>query len=108
MIRLPQHRNRRRAYLVGQRNKLFFGKSGNSVQMDLPKIAFNLTFQIESCVRAGDLSHLKRIGLGLNNREIAAKLFLSEGTVRNYLSSILEKLQLRDRTQIAVLYYRHR
>ena len=41
-------------------------------------------------------------------KEIAAELFLSEGTVRNYLSSILDKLQLRDRTQVAVFYYQHR
>ena len=43
---------------------------------------------------------------GLNNREIAEKLYLSEGTIRNYLSHILEKLGLRDRTQLAVFYYR--
>ena len=34
--------------------------------------------------------------------EIATKLFLSEGTVRNYISKILEKLDLRDRTQLAI------
>ena len=45
---------------------------------------------------------------GYSNKEIASKLFLSEGTVRNYLSTILEKLELRDRTQLAVFYYQHR
>ena len=44
---------------------------------------------------------------GLSNKEIAHKLFLSEGTVRNSISTILSKLQLRDRTQIA-LYYIHK
>lgn len=39
-----------------------------------------------------------------SNREIADELFLSEGTVRNYISSILDKLSLRDRTQLAVFY----
>lgn len=43
---------------------------------------------------------------GLNNKEIAEKLFLSEGTVRNYISIMLEKLSLRDRTQLAIYYYK--
>lgn len=46
------------------------------------------------------------IAEGLSNREIAGKLFLSEGTVRNSISVILEKLHLKGRTQIAVFYYR--
>lgn len=44
---------------------------------------------------------------GMSNKEIAAALFLSEGTVRNYLSNILEKLELRDRTQLVVYYYKN-
>ena len=39
-------------------------------------------------------------------KEIAEKMYLSEGTVRNYLSALLEKLELRDRTQLAVYYYK--
>lgn len=46
------------------------------------------------------------IAEGLNNKEIAARMNLSEGTVRNYLSEILDKLRLRDRTQLAVYYYK--
>ena len=42
---------------------------------------------------------------GLSNKEIAARLCLGEGTVRNYVSELLDKLSLRDRTQLAVYYY---
>ena len=45
---------------------------------------------------------IQQIGFGLSNKEIAAKLFLSEGTIRNYLSTILSKLNLRDRTQLEI------
>lgn len=45
---------------------------------------------------------IQQVGFGLSNKEIATKLFLSEGTIRNYLSGILSKLDLRDRTQLAI------
>lgn len=47
------------------------------------------------------------VATGLSNNEIAAKLFLSQGTVRNTVSSVLEKLNLRDRTQLAVCYWKN-
>ncbi|BAZ10330.1 two-component transcriptional regulator, LuxR family protein [Calothrix sp. NIES-4071] len=49
-----------------------------------------------------ELEILTLIGKGNNNREIAQKLFLTEGTVKNYVSQILARLQLRDRTQAAL------
>lgn len=53
-----------------------------------------------------ELDILLLVAEGLNNREIAEKLFLSEGTIRNYISNMLDKLSLRDRTQLAIYYYR--
>jgi len=44
---------------------------------------------------------------GLSNKEIAKELFLSEGTVRNTLSIVLEKLGMRDRTQLAIYYWKN-
>lgn len=48
-----------------------------------------------------------QVANGLNNKEISEKLYLSEGTIRNYISAILEKLNLRDRTQLAIFYYKN-
>lgn len=46
------------------------------------------------------------VAQGLDNREIAATLYLGEGTVRNHVSAILQKLRLKNRTQIAIWFYR--
>ena len=48
---------------------------------------------------------MELVAEGLSNKEISSKLFLSEGTIRNYISLLLDKLCLRDRTQLAVYYY---
>ncbi len=53
-----------------------------------------------------ELAVLRLLAHGLSNTEIAQKLFLSEGTVRNYVSAILSKLEVSDRTQAAVLALR--
>lgn len=55
----------------------------------------------ELTVRERDV--LKMIAKGASNREIAQALFLSEGTVRNHISHILTRLNLRDRTQAAII-----
>ena len=54
-----------------------------------------------------EMDVIELVAKGLNNKEIAQSLYLSEGTVRNYLSAILDKLSLRDRTQLAVFYYKN-
>ena len=48
------------------------------------------------------------VARGMDNKEIAAELFLAEGTVRNHISRILEKLELKDRTQLAVFTVKNR
>jgi len=55
-----------------------------------------------------ELDIITNVAEGLSNKEIASKLYLSEGTVRNSITIILEKLNLRDRTQLAIFYYKNK
>ncbi|BCB05215.1 response regulator [Bacillus sp. KH172YL63] len=54
-----------------------------------------------------ELEVLNQLGLGLNNKEIAGQLFISEGTVKNHVSNLISKLELRDRTQAAIFAVRY-
>ena len=80
---------------------------GDSVRDKLPNL---MRDKDEFDFAAYDISDKEReileaVATGKNNKEIAEQLYLSEGTVRNYISSLLDKLELRDRTQLAVFYY---
>ena len=54
-----------------------------------------------------ELEIIELVSNGYSTKDISKQLFLSEGTVRNYLSSILDKLGLENRTQLAIFYYKH-
>ena len=55
-----------------------------------------------------ELQIIKYIAEGLTNKEISEKLYLSEGTIKNNITNILAKLNLRDRTQIAIFAFKNR
>jgi DNA-binding NarL/FixJ family response regulator len=67
----------------------------NDVEIALPSELAELTPR--------ELEVLKLIAIGDNNREIAQKLYISEGTVKNHVTNLLNRLNLRDRTQAAIL-----
>ena len=54
-----------------------------------------------------EIELIRLVSQGLNNKEISEALFLSEGTVKNNISTILSKLALRDRTQLVIFAYDH-
>ena len=54
-----------------------------------------------------EIELIRLVSQGLNNKEISEALYLSEGTVKNNISTILSKLALRDRTQLVIFAYDH-
>jgi len=82
---------------------------GNDIVSKIPKL-INKKENIDYSrygITEKELELIIAVADGLSNKEIARKLFLSEGTVRNSISTILDKLNLRDRTQLAVFYYKN-
>jgi DNA-binding NarL/FixJ family response regulator len=65
------------------------------------------TTQITSKLTDREIDILRLIAKGFSNTDISERLYLSEGTVRNHVSSILSKLGVSDRTQAAVIAIQH-
>lgn len=85
--------------------------SGNSVMQDevLEKVKEGLNSSTAnkidwSMFTEREIDVIKAVAEGLSNKEISQKLFISEGTVKNYITSILDKTGLEHRTQIAIYY----
>lgn len=71
-------------------------------KMAQTNIAIQIDEQQTADLKNTEWKIIALVGTGLSNKEIAGRLKLSEGTVRNSLSTILSKLDLRDRTQLAI------
>lgn len=81
---------------------------GDEIVSKLPNMNWTPVTSLEGFdLTEREIEIIQNVAEGLSNKEIAGLLFLSEGTVRNYISTILEKLALRDRTQLAIFYYKH-
>ena len=79
------------------RNRLEEGKTAAGSSPQKPDLDFTSREQ----------EVIKLVAQGYDNKEIAASLFLAEGTVRNQISKLLEKVELKDRTQLAVYAVKH-
>lgn len=82
---------------------------GKEIISEIPKLIRekNMDIYTRNGITDKEFDIIRLVADGLSNKEIADKLCLSDGTVRNYISLVLDKLKLRDRTQLAVFYYKN-
>lgn len=78
--------------------------NGGSITPSSPASGFGQANRSIPGLTQAECQIVRLIADGQSNKEIAASLFLSEGTIKNYITEILGKLELRDRTQIAIFY----
>ena len=91
--------------VIGRMDKLVRQDSADDKPAVSGQLVSNPTSQMAG-LTSRELEVTELVAHGLDNRQIAAELYISEGTVRNIISTILQKLALKNRTQLAVLYYR--
>lgn len=68
----------------------------------MPRLLHKVEKKLELPLSTRELDITRLVGEGKTNKEIADELFLSIGTVKNHITQILHKLELRDRTQLAI------
>lgn len=78
----------------------------NTIVNNVAQSVINTNNNMINDLTPRELDIYQAVAEGLNNKEIAEKLYLSEGTIRNYISQLLLKLNLRDRTQLAISFYK--
>jgi DNA-binding NarL/FixJ family response regulator len=90
---------------VGKGNTVFESGVASTLSAMLKEEKLIPEFKVDLSVR--ELEILALVAEGLSNKEIAEKIYLGEGTTRNYVTGLLDKLQLRDRTQLAIFYMKN-
>ena len=78
------------------------GKLLNNIVQSIPQ----RTPSVDISLSDRELEVLRLLAMGLSNADISKRLYLSEGTVRNYASGIFSKLNVSDRTQAVVVALR--